>query len=155
MHQLRVYVHTQLLQYQQKFKSSQEEVSRLQDLLAKANQEKAVVGHQLQTLQEKHEQAMRKSDRYKEENSKLKKTHVQETATLEQLHQELQQNKTSTDGVEQKCTGLERRIREVESQADIERRSHKKKMEKLMSSHASEIVQLKKNMDRKYNSRLA
>ena len=107
------------------------------------------MGHQLQTLQEKHEQVMRKSDRYKEENSKLKKTQVQETATLEQLQQELQQNKSSTDGIEQKCKGLERRIREVEGQADIERRSHKKKMEKLNSSHASEIERLKKNMERK------
>lgn len=124
-------------------------MSRLQDLLAKANQDKALIEYRLHALEETHEKMIQKNDHYKEENSKLKKKQAQESAMTEQLQRELQQNKNGADGVEKKCKLLERRVREVESQADIERRAHKKKMEKLSASHSSEIERLKKNMHSK------
>lgn len=137
----------QLLQCQQKYDFSQNEVTKLQEQLHKVNGEKTSLEERLQTLEESKEELVRLNEELKEENDKLNKKLKRETARIDLLRKELKQNKGTKESAEKKCQLLERRIHKVESNIGAERAANLQKIQKLCFSHNAEVETLKKNTE--------
>ena len=140
----------QLSECEQRYESALKQVSQLQEMLAEVSGEKALLEERFHTLAENHEQMIRIKDEYKRAIGRFSGEQEKETAMVEQLQEELKQTKSSRDGIGKKCELLERHICELESKMEAERTDHKRKIEKLNSSHSEESSTLKRNLESGY-----
>ena len=140
-------INLQLSQCQQRYESALQQVSQLQGMLAEVSGEKAMLEDRFHTLAKNHEQMIRIKDEYKKAISRFSSEQRRENAMVEQLQEELEQVKSSRDGLRKKCELLESRTRELESKTDAERTAHKIKIEELNSNHSEEISVLKRNLE--------
>ena len=121
------------------YDSSQNQVTKLQDMLSELSGEKALLESRFHTLAANHEQMIRIKDEYKEEISRLSKKDKTESSTMELLQRELLETKNDRDSLDKRCKLLEHRIRELGSVMDAERRDHKHTIDELNSRHSNDI----------------
>ena len=133
------------------YDSSQNQVSKLQDMLSELSGEKALLESRFHTLAANHEQMIRIKDEYKEQISRLSKKDKAESSTMALLQEELLETKNDRDSLDKRCKLLEHGIRELESVLDSERRDHKHAIDELKSRHAHEAESLRKNVEGKHH----
>lgn len=134
----------QLFQYQQKYEFSQDELSRLQALLAQVTGEKTVIEERFQALEEKHEQLVRIRE---EESRKLSKKLKLQTTLSERLAKDLKKTQCNKYCLDQKCKLLERQVHALKGKIESDKAAHQHKVERLTSNHSNEVEKLKRNVE--------